>query len=209
MGVPGEYETRITRSKPGRGWIFFVLMALACAPSGLAQGWLADPHVDVRNAVMPIYLTFQPEAAAVFRANHIFNDHQRRGFFRIGALPMLVIDGMSVEVRDPAGVSAALNKLGAQFAVKAGARKAVEGRDFRLTFAPEKDGCLRARRVRLENAAAWRLEDGALHPPGGPPVPFRQGTLTITGPQAGEFNYETAGGPARVQLLDLLSTEHH
>jgi len=49
---------------------------------------------------MPVYLKSESLPVAVFRANRIYHDHQRKGFFRIGGLPLLVLEGLSLELRD-------------------------------------------------------------------------------------------------------------
>lgn len=193
----------------GGQWAVLLVLALACVRSGLAQGLSFDSRFQAKKAVVALYGESDLEPVAVFRAERIFSDYQRRGFFRIGALPLLVFDGLSIELHDPAQVSKALATLGARFDAQGDARKAVEGRDFCLSFASEKDGRLRARRVRLESATAWHLQEGTVLQAGAAPMPFRQGTLTITGPQAGQLTCETTNGTVRIQLLSLLSNAKH
>jgi hypothetical protein len=159
--------------------------------------------------MVALYGESELEPVAVFRAERIFSDYQRRGFFRIGALPLLVFDGLSIELHDPTQVSKALASLGARFDARGDARKAVEGRDFCLSFVPEQDGRLRARRVRLESTTAWHLQEGTVHQAGAAPMPFRQGNLTITGPQAGQLTCETTNGTVHIHLLSLLSNRKH
>jgi hypothetical protein len=186
-----------------------VLLALACVRSGLAQVLPFDSRLQSKKVVVVLYGDSELEPVAVFRAERIFSDYQRRGFFRIGALPLLVFDGLSIELHDPAQVSKALATLGARFDTRGDARKAIEGRDFCLSFASEKEGRLRARRVRLETATAWHLQEGTVHQAGASPMPFRQGTLTITGPQAGQLTCETTNGTVRIHVLSLLSNRKH
>jgi hypothetical protein len=181
-----------------------VWLCLLWAGSGLAQGWLEEGRLEVQKARMPVYLAFEPKPAALFTAERLYEDHQTKGFFKIGLLPLVVLDQLSLELRDPARLAATLQSAGGRFAVKEELKKAVEGRDFSLFFAAENSGRLTARRVRLENGAAWRLSEGVLTPPASAPIPFKRGTLHLTGPQAGEFVGETTDGPVHVQLLSLL-----
>jgi hypothetical protein len=182
-----------------------LLSGLLLAPAGFAQGLFLDSHVQVRDAVVAVYPDSSPQPAAMIRAGRVFSDYQTRGFFRIGALPMLVLDKLSVEVLQPERLSKALNTLGEEFAVRGDSRKAVEGRDFSVWFASRKDAKLQARRVRLEGGRMWRLYEGAIQRPDSATVPFRQAVLTVTGPKAGELAYETPRGTTRIQLLSLLS----
>lgn len=196
---------RYRRSPAYFCWSLLLVPALLSAPLGLAQGLFLDSRSQVKNARVAVYLDSGPEPAAWIRAGRIFSDYQSRGFFRIGALPLLVIDKLAIELRDPERISKVLASVGEKFGVNGEARKAVEGRDFRLSFTSSKEAQLRARRVRLESGAPWRLQDGVIQQPNSTPIPFHQATLAITGPNAGELAYETARGTARVHLLSLFS----
>jgi hypothetical protein len=186
-----------------------LLVALTWARTGLPQGLPLDSRQQGKKVMAALYEGAELQPVAVFRAERIFGDYQRRGFFRIGALPLLVLDGLSIELHDPARLPNALTTLSERFNALRSAKKAVEGRDFRLSFAAEKAGGLRASRVRLESATAWHLQEGTIQPAGGALIRFRQGTLTIAGPQAGQFTGETANGTVRMNLLSLLSNTRH
>jgi hypothetical protein len=74
----------------------------ALLPVSLATGWSSDTpgrsrSVKVRGAVMPIYDEAQ-RLLAVLRLESEFPDFQTRGFFRIGVLPMTVIEGARLEI---------------------------------------------------------------------------------------------------------------
>jgi hypothetical protein len=75
--------------------------ALLSTPHGLAQGLFLDSRAQVKNALVAVYVDPGPEPMAWIRAARIFGDYQSRGFFRIGALPLLVIDKFAIELRDP------------------------------------------------------------------------------------------------------------
>jgi hypothetical protein len=116
---------------------------------------------------------------------------------------MFVMDKLRIEVRDGDRLSTVLAEVGESFVGRGATWKAVEGRDFCLSFSSPKDGQLHARRIRLESGNTWGLLDGVVQPPDGAAIPFSQATLTITGPRAGELACETAGGTIRVHLLSL------
>jgi hypothetical protein len=187
-----------------RGLLGLLLTLLFPAPA-LAQGLILDSCVQMRDAVIAVYPDSAPEPAAMIRAGRVFSDYQTRGFFRIGALPLVVLDKLSIELREPERLSKALSQMGEKFAIRGDTRKAVEGREFCLWFTARKDAQLRAHRVRLEGGTTWRLFDGVIQQPESGAVPFRQATLTVAGPNVGELAYETARGTVRVHLLSLLS----
>jgi hypothetical protein len=144
----------------------------------------------------------------IVHAAAIHEDYQRRGFFRIGVLPMLALESLTLEVRDPEHLSGALTNATAFLARKGGARKALEGRDFTLSFSTRSHGRVTAHSVRLEGRDAWSLAQGTVDMPPAEPVSFRQATLTISGPQAGDLLCETTSGPVRISLKSLLSTRN-
>jgi len=84
----------------GLGWALLSLIFLACGASCNGQSWFLDSQLQVKKAVVPIYLNFEREAAGIIRADNIHGGYQTKGFFRIGALPSLVIEGLTIELRD-------------------------------------------------------------------------------------------------------------
>jgi hypothetical protein len=177
---------------------------LAFALSCPAQDTLPLRFVDASNVCVAVYLKSEPSPVAIVRTRAIHEDYQRRGFFRIGVLPMLALERLTLEVRDPEHLSGVLTNATALLGRKGEARKAVEGRDFALSFSSKPDGLVTARSVRLEGRDAWSLAQGAVDMPPGKPVNFRQATLTISGPQAGDLLCDTTNGPVRICLHPLL-----
>ncbi len=185
--------------------ILGVLLVVALACVGILVQ--AEPVVGVteaRHACLAVYLDDKLQPTAVFRVEHAYKDYQTRGFFRIGALPLLVLDGLSMEVRDAERMFEALNQAIAKWTSKNARRSAIEARDFSLCFCPGKRECLRARRARLESPKEWRLEQGSVTLPGATAtVAFSQAILTVSGPDTGELTCETPQGSARLRLFSL------
>jgi hypothetical protein len=180
-------------------------VALAFALSCPAQDTPSVSFIDASNVCVAVYLKSELLPVATVRAGAIHKDYQRRGFFRIGVLPMLALEGLTLEVRDPEHLSGVLTNATAFLARKGEASKAVEGRDFVLSFSSKPDGRVTARSVRLEGREAWSLAQGTVEMPPGQPVNFRQATLTISSPQAGDLLCETTNGPLRFCLHSLPS----
>ena len=113
-----------------------------------------------------------------------------------------------MEIRDPNKLAGALGSVTSGFSPMRGSRRAVEGREFSLSFASYAGGRLRADRIRLENAEAWELRDGSMEQPGSEPLRFRQATLLIAGSKAGELTCETTNGIVHLHLLSQLSKKN-
>lgn len=182
------------------GYVFAVLGWL------LLSGSTASPALDpavIRDVTIPYYSRGGSSPAAVVRIKRLFTDYQRRGFFRIGLLPMLVAEGVRIEILQPEETLAALQ--GAQkWLHSRAARKGLEWRDVQFHFQTEAAPRLEATRLQLSDDGAWRLTDG---------VVFRLGTnewrqleaiLQVTGPKAGELLMRSDGAE-RLHLLQHLS----
>jgi hypothetical protein len=179
------------------------LIWLPSATAGSAQSLLLHSRFQAKNAVIAVHLGWELEPVAVLRAERVFSDYQTRGFFRIGALPLLVMEKLRIELRDADRLSTVLAKVGESLVARGDARKAVEGRDFCLSFSSPKDGQLRARRIRLESGGGWTLLDGAVDRSETTPISFSRAVLTVSGSHAGELFCETASGTIQVHLLSL------
>lgn len=146
--------------------------------------------------------------SAIIRADRVHIDHQKRGFFRIGLLPMMALERLRLELCDTNHVPTVLADLSARLSSDHESADAVEGRDFSLSFTGQSFTTLQSRTIRLGNRATWFLEEGIIQEPGAPPIPFRKAALNVTGPKAGELTFQTASGVVRIQLSSLsLNTE--
>lgn len=157
---------------------------------------------------MPIFLEDGSKPVAIVRVGQIHTDCQTRGFFSIGVLPMLVLDGLSFELCDQAQLSAALGGASANFgSMGRQAAKVVEGRDFSLFLPGQKHCVLHVQVARLESGTQWSLQEGTLYQPGASAIFFGRAVLAIAGPKAGELTYDTPHGPAQIRLLSLVTNK--
>jgi hypothetical protein len=174
-----------------------------------AQDWALDSQAEVRRAVVPIYLRAAEGPAVVIRADHVFNDYQRRGFFRIGVLPLCVLDGVSVEVRETNQIAAALSRASESFAARGSMSRAVEARNFSISFPNQKSATMKARRVCFEKGDEWWFEEGILRLHSGECVSLQTARLVVRGPAAGDLIYAGRNGPVRFNLISSHSTEEN
>ena len=167
------------------------------------QEWPLATLGSIRDAKIALRSKSESEPIAILKAERIFSDYQRRGFFRIGALPLLVFDRLNVELGDPGKLLASLAAVSNYFAVTANAKRTVEGREFSIAFATQPNNRLQAHYIRLGSGATWILQDGRIDQPGMTPIRFRQATFVVSGLHAGELTCDL--GTGRVHLLSLLS----
>jgi len=185
-----------------------VISAITLAISGgnlSGEGWLPEGKVELRRAALPLYLSTETTPAAIIRADHVYSDFQTRGFFRIGVLPLVVLEGLKLEIKDARQLTEILTTAGDHLAHKGKGKKAVEGRDFAILFEQVKGAEVRARTVRLESGTRWELQTGAVHFADGTSTTFSRAVLIVAGPRAGELSCDTDHGNVRINLLSFYS----
>lgn len=64
----------------------------------------------LREGTIPLFDGTHPKAALTVRVKHVFSDLQRLGFFRIGALPLIVAEDVEILILDPNRVHAAISR---------------------------------------------------------------------------------------------------
>src|SRR5688500_8224936 len=95
----------------------YVLALLALA-SLVFQGLAANPAArkkfafsSARNATIPLFRQGESKPYATVRFEVLKTDRQKRGFFKIGILPLVVIQGVDLEVAQAADLGVAFREL--------------------------------------------------------------------------------------------------
>jgi len=190
-------------------WTIFIILLLAINSPAVAQSSFLNSSARATKVTMSIYPEVGLTPLATFRAEQIHGDYQKRGFFRIGVLPMVVLEELSLELRDTNQLSAALTRANIHFGSRNKSSEVLEGRNFSLSFTGQTNGVLHARTIQLGSRAEWVLHEGTISQRDMPPIPFRRATLTIAGPKAGELTYDAPNGQIRVPLLSLAGDKSH
>ena len=190
-------------------WLILFLCATALLPFGssFAKGLPFGHAQSFKNSIIGLHLGSESEPAVIIKTDHIFSDYQRRGFFRIGALPLVVFDRLNIEIHNPRKLGAALQASSEHFVGGLRQRQAVEGREFSLCFSSSDNPRLQAHRVRLESESAWELEDGLVYRTEGGPIRFRRATLITRGAKAGNLILQTGTETIRLSLLSPASAD--
>jgi len=160
------------------------LLAFGCARTAMA----AENSRDFRASKRVTSPVYGPEASrpiAVLRVEATRTEYQRRGFFRIGALPLLVAEQVRLEVRDPQATAQMFAGL-PEWLRAPGRGRAGEVRDFQMRGPEPSDApWLTVARVRMAEHGQWELKEGSLRTPAGEVVQFGQALMQIIGGHAG------------------------
>ena len=157
-----------------------------CAQS--AAGILAGGF-GLKGAVIGLYSGAEAEPAAVVRLDRVYTDYERKGFFRIGILPIGVMEGVTFELLQPQSVTNGLAQLDHWLGATAARRLELRRVSF-LVSAPVTNR-LETGRVRPAAGGKLALLDGVNFMSGTNQMRAARGVLQITGAQVGQLVMET------------------
>jgi hypothetical protein len=170
-------------------------LVAADTPIKSSDGASRSNFVEVQNAVIPLYLDSKPEPVALLRATRIHEGLQRRGFFRIGVLPTLVVEDLKIEVKDAQRLSKAWATV--HLALRFGSKREmpIEASNLIIQVRNKSEPRLRAGRAVFQSGNSLLLTDVSLRAPDGTVRHVTSGSLNLTGEHAGEF-FETRTSPS-------------
>lgn len=176
---------------------FFACMILGWFPASGSElpSW---KETKLKGVMVPLYLKNRSDPSAVIRIGRIFSSYQRKGFFRIGVLPILVAEDVKIELWQPEQVAESLAATRGWIGAHA-AKEAMEWRRLSLFLPGQTSPCLKAGRVQPSDHGQWRLFDVELHP-GPKTIHLPTAFLQTTGKDAGRLSW-TADRPESVWLL--------
>jgi hypothetical protein len=129
---------------------------------------------------------------AKIHADRIFTDYERHGFFRIGLLPILVVENVELQISAAGSLTNALSALREWRQPSVGIRR-LELRNLEITIVGEAQPRLRALRARISNDSSLELFSISLPSSERQPIIFGKGSLQIAGSSAGRLFWKDAG----------------
>ena len=164
---------------------------------------LLQQGMSVQGAAVPLYAQGSSKASTVVRVDRVFMDYQRRGFFRIGLLPVIVLQDVTFEARDPADPFSSLASVQRWLGTRAGQR--VEMRGVKFVFSPTSR--VEAGLARCTADDHWELLNGVRFVSGTNEIGSPRGTLATAGPQRGQVILETTPRTTNTFLRSALTLQ--
>ena len=137
------------------------------------------------------------------QAARIFVDHEKCGFFRLGLVPLAVVQGVRVQLESAGRLTNALASLNSWNLATRNLRR-LEIRDLEISMLGEKEPRLRAATARANAAGVLELLHVSL--PGRPAGSFSKATLQMTGPAAGRLRWRDGEKDAELFILNPSTT---
>jgi len=158
----------------------------ACAQP--AAAFLAGGF-SLQGGVIGLYSGTGTEPATVVRLDRVYTDYESKGFFRIGILPIGVMEGVTFELQHPESVTNGLAQMHQWLGAKAAKR--LELRRVKFLVSAPVTNRLETGRARVAADGKLALLDGVSFVSGTNQMQAARGVLQITGEQAGQLVMET------------------
>jgi hypothetical protein len=179
-------------------------MALGFALVGTRAQPLADlsgGNIQLQNASIHLYERGGLEPVARVSLVNSVTEYERRGFFRIGLLPIEVLEGVTIEVPDAARAARGLARASEWLGTRKATR--LEVRRLAVQVSSPTTNRLESGRALPMPGGKWELLDGVSFVSGTNEAHAARGTLQIAGARAGQFVLETAPPQTNSLFADL------
>jgi hypothetical protein len=181
----------------GIGLIFAVATLLVSLPSLNAVELVGASANDVTSSE---YNSKDLSLVAQVHAAHLFTDYERRGFFRIGLLPIPVAENVQIQIRSADCLTNALLGLHFWNQPSVGVRR-LELRNLEIKLFGEKQPRLSAATARVGQDGILELSTVSMLNATGQPLSIPKATLQAAGSSAGWLHWNFDGQPQDVFLF--------
>jgi len=167
--------------------LLIAVVAVFCCANAQAQfaSDLLSGRFKAHGVVTAFYEKMEQTPSMIVRADDIYTDYERKGFFRIGILPVGVMEGVTFELHHPESLTNSLAQMRGWLGSQAAKRMEFRKVSF-LTFAGETNR-LESGRARFSSGGRWELLDGVRLISGTNQVAAAHATLQVAGKQTGQL----------------------
>ncbi len=154
MGILGV-RAAILRVFPAGGQLWLAALCFAAQAFGMGRAGAADDPriVEGRNLRTAIYARGSTNRAVTLSVDRLFNEKRRAGFFRVRLLPLIVLQGVRIEIASAEAGTNLASAFQARLAPMRNPRGPVEWRGVSIYLGTEPNPRLEARRIVLAAGA--------------------------------------------------------
>jgi len=136
-----------------------------------------------------------------------FVDHEKWGFFRLGLLPIPVIEGVQVQILSARCLTNVLSDLNSSWNSSSGDLRRLEFRNIEISLLGEKEPRLHATVARVGRSGVLELSNVSVSLDGGGPVSIPKATLQISGPASGCLSWNAGGKGVELSVFKPLENQ--
>ena len=181
-------------------------MFLANDSPAVAQSRPLNSLVRAADMYMIIYPKFGMKPLAIVRAGQIYVDYERRGFFRIGLLPIPVAENVQIQIQSADCLTNALLALGSWDQSSVGVKR-LELRNLEIRLFGEEHPRLSAANARAGPDGSLELTKVSLFTATGQPTSIPKATLQVGGSSVGWLHWNIDGQPQDAFLFSSTSNK--
>jgi hypothetical protein len=170
----------------------FLGVAVAWAALELRMGAAEMVGATANNVTISDYSPNDLSLLAKIHADRIFADYERRGFFRIGLLPIPVVENVQMQIKSADCLTNGLFALHFWEQPEIGVRR-LEFRKLEIAFFGEKQPRLRAVSARVGRDGTIELSTVSLPDSIEHQIPIPHATLQVAGSSAGWLRWKLGG----------------
>jgi hypothetical protein len=182
-----------------RLFYYFAVIALVVAIFGCSKQAPPPPtavHISPPPTLSDVTFCDYNGLAPVTKvhAARMFVDYERRGFFRIGLLPMLVAENVQIQIQSADYLTNALLALHSWNQYSAGLRR-LELRNLEIKLFGKKQPRLCAASAQIEKDGVLELSTASMFSTTGQQTSIPKATLQVAGSSAGWLRWNVDGQP--------------
>jgi hypothetical protein len=174
----------------GKSWAVLVFIAASVAFGAKSSNLSLIRHFQIRNGVFPFYTittTGGHKCSAIARVDLAHADFETKGFFKIGVLPVMALDGFHFEVIAPNAAINCFDQIQSWFGSLSRGETRLELRQAELAIAGPTEITLKAGFVRVKPDGEWDLSDDVVLTAGTNQMRTDRAVLQVTGSKAGQL----------------------
>lgn len=160
-------------------------LTLVLPANGQLASDLLSGRFKAQGVITAIYTGAEFTPSVVIHVDDIYTDYERKGFFRIGILPVGVLEGVTFEVCLSESVTNALTQLNNWLGYQS--TKRLELRRMNLLTFSGSTNRLESSRARMIPNGRWELMDGVRFFSGTNQLSAPRATLQVTGRKTGQL----------------------
>jgi len=191
-----------------RGWVRLTKLLFAFSLVGFllevrsqSIDGLEVTGLEVESLVQHFYFEREPEPCATLQVDSIHKDFERKGFFRIGVLPLVAMEKFQFEISKPELAAYGFDQIQAWIKSAHGGNR-VELRNVSFIVGASASSELTCERLRFGSGGEWELLDGVNLRAGTNELHALKATLQVGGPDSGRLILKDA----RLPLIHFFST---
>lgn len=157
--------------------------------------------LGVSGLKMPFYGARGGTPVAVVHVQRFRKEFDRKGFYRIGMMPLLIAEDVTIEVWREAEFREVLGEIKTILGPSSTQGARVEMRRVTFRFPNESTPRLTADSARFKPDGAWDLRGSIQFTAGSESLRARHGRLTVTGAEAGRLQLDGRGAERSAHLF--------